>query len=38
MKKYSSYFNKRYFPETDDMEEEEPLSGENLSQEAPEPE
>lgn len=38
MKKYSSYFNKRYFPETDDMEEEEPLSGESLSQAPSEPE
>lgn len=38
MKKYSSYFNKRYFPETDDMEEEEPLSGESLSQAPVEPE
>ena len=38
MKKYSSYFNKRYFPETDDMEEEEPLSGESLSQTPSEPE
>jgi len=32
MKKYSSYFNKRYFPEPEDTEEE-PLSEENLSSE-----
>lgn len=37
MKKYSSYFNKRYFPEPEDAEEEEPLSQEPL-EEAAEPE
>lgn len=38
MKKYSSYFNKRYFPEPEDAEEEEPLSGESLTAQEAQPE